>query len=80
MSDSETRAPIRVVVVDDHELVRGGLATILGLYDDIVLAGEADSGAAAVRLCAQAPPDAVLMDLNYARDTTSAGIPVARFT
>ena len=63
MSDSGRRAPIRVVVVDDHELVRGGLATILDLYDDIVLAGAADSGAAAVRLCAEARPDVVLMDL-----------------
>ena len=63
MSDSAARAPIRVAIVDDHELVRGGLATILALYDDIVLAGEADSGAAAVRLCAEAQPDVVLMDL-----------------
>jgi DNA-binding NarL/FixJ family response regulator len=63
MSDSSAQAAIRVVVVDDHELVRGGLATILGLFDDIVLAGEADSGAAAVTLCTETRPDVVLMDL-----------------
>jgi two-component system, NarL family, response regulator LiaR len=54
---------IKVVIVDDHELVRGGLETILGLFDDITLVGEADSGAAAVRLCVDAQPDVVLMDL-----------------
>jgi NarL family two-component system response regulator LiaR len=54
---------IRVVIVDDHELVRGGLATILGLFDDITLAGEAESGEAAVGLCIDAQPDVVLMDL-----------------
>ena len=54
---------IRVVIVDDHELVRGGLETILGLFPDIALVGQADSGAAAVRLCAETRPDVVLMDL-----------------
>ena len=58
-----TASPIRVVIVDDHELVRGGLETILGLFDDIALVGQADSGAAAVRLCAETRPDVVLMDL-----------------
>ena len=64
MSDGGTSAPaIRVVIVDDHELVRGGLETILGLFADIALVGQADSGAAAVRLCAETRPDVVLMDL-----------------
>jgi DNA-binding NarL/FixJ family response regulator len=63
MSDPKTRGPISVVVVDDHELVRGGLATILGLFDDLSLIGEADSGAAAVKICAEVQPDVVLMDL-----------------
>ena len=57
-------AAIRVVIVDDHELVRGGLETILGLFDDIALVGQAESGAAAVRLCVgRCSPDVVLMDL-----------------
>jgi NarL family two-component system response regulator LiaR len=64
MNDTSARSPaIRVVIVDDHELVRGGLETILGLFDDIILVGQADSGAAAVSLCAEAHPDVVLMDL-----------------
>ena len=64
MPDTGTTATtIRVVIVDDHELVRGGLETILGLFADIELVGQADSGAAAVKLCAEAQPDVVLMDL-----------------
>ena len=63
MSDAKAHGPIRVVIVDDHELVRGGLQTILGLFDDLSLVGEADSGAAAVKLCAALQPDIVLMDL-----------------
>lgn len=63
MTDSTTTAPIKVVIVDDHELVRGGLETILGLFDDIDLVGQADSGVAAVELCAEKQPDVVLMDL-----------------
>jgi NarL family two-component system response regulator LiaR len=63
VTESTTTAPIKVVIVDDHELVRGGLETILGLFDDIALVGQADSGAAAVRVCGETQPDVVLMDL-----------------
>ena len=38
--------PIRVMLVDDHTMVRRGLATFLKVYDDLELAGEADSGEA----------------------------------
>ena len=55
--------PIRVMIVDDHELVRIGLQNILRLYDDIELVALADSGADAVATCASAAPDVVLMDL-----------------
>ena len=55
--------PIRVLLVDDHTMVRRGLATFLKAYDDLELAGEAASGQAAIRLCAQVLPDVVLMDL-----------------
>jgi len=54
---------IRVLLVDDHALVRRGLATFLLAFDDLELAGEAGSGEEAVRLCAQLQPDVVLMDL-----------------
>jgi two-component system, NarL family, response regulator LiaR len=63
MTETTTTAPIKVVIVDDHELVRGGLETILGLFADIELVGQADSGAAAVAVCDRVQPDVVLMDL-----------------
>jgi len=54
---------IRVLLVDDHALVRRGLATFLLAFDDLELAGEAAGGEEAVQLCAQLQPDVVLMDL-----------------
>jgi NarL family two-component system response regulator LiaR len=55
--------PIRVMLVDDHTMVRRGLATFLKVYDDLELAGEASSGQDAVQLCARLQPDVVLMDM-----------------
>lgn len=55
--------PIRVMLVDDHTMVRRGLATFLNAFDELELAGEAESGEAAVKLCAQTRPDVILMDL-----------------
>jgi NarL family two-component system response regulator LiaR len=54
---------IRVLLVDDHPMVRSGLTALLSAYDDLELAGEASNGAEAVRACALARPDVVLMDL-----------------
>lgn len=58
-----TQAPIRVLLVDDHDMVRRGLATFLAVYDDLELVAEARNGAEALRLCAEVQPDVVLMDL-----------------
>jgi two-component system, NarL family, response regulator LiaR len=55
--------PIRVMLVDDHTMVRRGLATFLKVFNDLQLAGEAESGAAAIQLCAEIQPDVVLMDM-----------------
>jgi NarL family two-component system response regulator LiaR len=55
--------PIRVLLVDDHAVVRSGLSAFLLAYDDLELVGEAGSGAEAVQLCEQHAPDVVLMDL-----------------
>jgi len=55
--------PIRVMLVDDHAVVRGGLGAFLLAFDDLELVGEAGSGEEAVRLCEQVQPDVVLMDL-----------------
>jgi NarL family two-component system response regulator LiaR len=51
------------MLVDDHTMVRRGLATFLKAFDDLELAGEAESGAAAIQLCAQVLPDVILMDM-----------------
>jgi two-component system, NarL family, response regulator LiaR len=55
--------PIRVMLVDDHTMVRRGLATFLKIFDDLELAGEAESAAAAIQLCAEVLPDVILMDM-----------------
>ena len=54
---------IGVLIVDDHEIVRKGLATFLEVSDDIELVGQAASGDEALRLCAQHKPDVVLLDM-----------------
>jgi NarL family two-component system response regulator LiaR len=55
--------PIRVMIVDDHSMVRRGLATILKVRPDLELVGEAGNGKEALELCHLAHPDVVLMDL-----------------
>jgi NarL family two-component system response regulator LiaR len=54
---------IRVLIVDDHALVRTGLAAFLRVCEDLELVAEAESGEQALRLCEQHQPDIVLMDL-----------------
>ena len=58
-----TTHPIRVLVADDHLVVRRGLATLLLAFNDLMLVGEAENGAEALELCATLQPDVVLMDL-----------------
>ncbi len=55
--------PIRVMIVDDHTVVRSGLGAFLLAYDDLDLVAEANSGEHALSLCDQVKPDVVLMDL-----------------
>jgi two-component system, NarL family, response regulator LiaR len=59
MSMSE-QPPIRVLVVDDHAVVRGGLGAFLRAFDDLEPVGEAASGPDALRVCAAASPDTAL--------------------
>jgi NarL family two-component system response regulator LiaR len=54
---------IRVMTVDDHEIMRGGIRFLLLAFDDLELIAEARSGEEAVRLCAETCPDVVLMDM-----------------
>ena len=58
-----TSQMIRVMLVDDHNVVRSGLATFLRAYEDLELVGEAKNGLEAVRLCRVQKPDVILMDL-----------------
>ncbi len=55
--------PIRIMLVDDHTMVRRGLATFLEVFDDLELAGQAANGDEALELCARLLPDVVLMDM-----------------
>lgn len=54
---------IKVMIVDDHPVVRSGMATMLLAFDDLELIGEAASGSAALAKCQQEVPDVVLMDM-----------------
>ena len=57
--------PIRVMVVDDHAVVRGGLRFFLLAVDDIELVAEAASGQDALRCCDQTKPDVVLINVCF---------------
>jgi NarL family two-component system response regulator LiaR len=54
---------IRVLIVDDHDMLREGLTTFLMVYSDLNLVGEATNGAEAIQKCQELEPDVVLMDL-----------------
>jgi two-component system, NarL family, response regulator LiaR len=56
-------SPIRVMLVDDHAVVRSGLSAFLLAFDDLELVGEAADGAEAIHMCERAQPDVILMDL-----------------
>ncbi len=60
---SSTTDTIRILVVDDHKVVRNGLATFITVHDDLELVGEAGNGEEAVEQCAAIRPDVVLMDM-----------------
>jgi two-component system, NarL family, response regulator LiaR len=54
---------IKIMLVDDHEMVRSGLAFFVGTFDDMILVGQAANGEEAIQLAAQVHPDVILMDL-----------------
>lgn len=57
------KQPIRVIIVDDHVMVRSGLRLFLLAFEDLKMIGEAANGDEAIRLCNQEKPDVVLMDM-----------------
>ena len=63
MTDDDP-APLRVLVVDDHDLFRSGLRRLLEEEDGLEIVGEANRGAEAVRLAAELRPHVVVMDVN----------------
>jgi NarL family two-component system response regulator LiaR len=60
MIDGKT---IKVMIVDDHPIVRDGLKNMLLVFDDLVMIGEAENGHAALACCRQNIPDVILMDI-----------------
>ena len=55
--------PIKVMVVDDHPVVRDGLRNMFLVFDDLELLSEAEDGNQAIELCGREPPDVILMDI-----------------
>jgi DNA-binding NarL/FixJ family response regulator len=62
--ESRPEAPIRVLLVDDHSLVRAGLQQLVDAASDLEVVGAAADGAEALRLVAELTPDVVVMDLS----------------
>ncbi len=66
---------IRLLIVDDHPIVREGLKSFLGLYDDLLVIGEADGGEAALGQAQALEPDLILLDLQVADGHALTWIP-----
>lgn len=58
---------IRVLVVDDHAILRDGIRSLLESQEDVIVVGEADNGEDAIALVGKTQPDIVLMDISMAR-------------
>ena len=66
---------IRVMVVDDHEIVRVGLKQVLELSGEFEVVGQAADGEEAVRVAAEVSPDLVLMDVIMPQQGWRGGVP-----
>ena len=63
MQITEKPARTRILIADDHAILREGLRALLGYYDDIEVIGEAEDGAQAITQVSELKPDLVLMDI-----------------
>ena len=59
----QSQKPIRVMTVDDHQILQMGIRFLLLAFDDIELVAEASSGEEALRLCGEIQPEVILMDI-----------------
>jgi PAS domain S-box-containing protein len=62
-----TGSPLRIVLADDHAMVRQGLRSVLDSYPDVSIVGEAADGEAAIELVRLVRPDVIVMDVNMAK-------------
>src|SRR5687767_2577808 len=67
--------PIRVVIVDDHSIVRDGIRQVFATDEGFIVAGEASTGPAAIELVLREEPDVVLLDITM---PGMSGVEVAR--
>lgn len=63
ISTPSDRKPVRVMIIEDHQLVREGLKLLVSTFDDLEVVATGEDGEEAIRLCAQAQPDVILMDI-----------------
>lgn len=61
--DFDSVSPARLLIADDHDLIREGISTMLAKEEDLEVVGEAENGREAVELCRKFQPDLVLMDV-----------------
>jgi NarL family two-component system response regulator LiaR len=59
---SETQ-PIRIIIIDDHDVIRQGLSVLIEAFPDLLLVGEASNGEEGIRICLERQPDILLTDL-----------------
>ncbi len=76
MSKAPTAAPVRILIVDDHTIVRQGLRSVLELEPDFTVVGEAADAAGAVTETARLRPDVVLLDLKLSESAPAEGLDV----
>jgi len=63
MNNPTPNTPIRVLIAEDHPIMRQGLGVVLDAYDDLVLVGEAENGEQAVQLAQDLKPNVIVMDI-----------------